>query len=57
MASEWKAPRPGWLIVTVTTACSVFWFRLMAEISPAGTPETLKSAPVTSPKALSKSIL
>ena len=41
----------------VTTALRDFWSRLIALIVPAGTPATLKSAPVTRPKAFWNSIL
>ena len=41
----------------MTTAWSVFWSRSIDLIVPAITPATLKSAPVTSPNALSSWIL
>src|SRR5437763_2594317 len=56
-ASEWNWPKPDWLTLTVSTACSEFWqwaalsypHRSICLIEPTGTPATLKSEPVTSP--------
>ncbi len=57
VASVWNWPKPALLIWTVTTAWRDFWSSRSYLIVPAGTPATLKSAPVTRPKALSSSIL
>src|SRR5947209_1342166 len=64
-ASWWNCPNPCWLDCTVTSACSGFSqcadlsseHRLIDLIDPEITPATLKSAPLTSPNALSNSIL
>ncbi len=65
VVSAWNWPKPPWLTWTVTSASSLFWqwawgtalHRSIELIVPAVTPATLKSAPVTSPNALSSSIL
>src|SRR5947209_16612462 len=60
--SVWNWPKPFWLMLTVSTACSGFWqcaaeaylHRSIFLIEPTGTPAALKSDPVTSPKGLSR---
>ena len=57
LASWWNWPKPERVTWMVTIALRLFWSRLIALIVPAGTPATLKSAPVTRPKAFWNSIL